>query len=74
MPSEATLEKQVLDRMILSSLQLLLADRTGVRVDDDTLNRTFARIAEENKLSRGEFRSALERDGYDFASFREDIR
>src|SRR3569623_1050804 len=74
LPSEATLEKQVLDRMILSSLQLQLADRTGVRVDDDTLNRTIARIAEENKMSLGEFRSALERDGYDFASFREDIR
>lgn len=74
LPPEATLEKQVLDRMILSSLQLQLADRTGVRVDEDTLNRTIARIADENKMSLGEFRSVLERDGYDFASFREDIR
>lgn len=74
LPPEATLEKQVLDRMILSSLQLQLADRTGVRVDEDTLNRTITRIADENKMSLGEFRSVLERDGYDFASFREDIR
>src|SRR3569833_4505010 len=63
LPSEATLEKQVLARMLLSSLQLQLADRTGVRVDDDTLNRTIARIAEENKMSLGEFRSARGRGG-----------
>lgn len=74
LPPEATLEKQVLDRMILSSLQLQLADRTGVRVDDDTLNRTITRIAEENKMSLSDFRRVLERDGYDFANFREDIR
>lgn len=74
LPPRATLEKQVLDRMILSSLQLQLAERTGLRVDDETLNRTIARIAEDNRMSLDEFRRVLERDGYDFASFREDIR
>lgn len=74
LPPDPTLEKQVLDRMILSSLQLQLADRNGVRVDDETLNRTIARIADENKMSLSEFRGVLERDGYDFAGFREDIR
>ena len=74
MPPQAVLEKQVLDRMILASLQLQLAERSGVRVDDETLNRTIARIAEENRMSLGEFRGVLEQDGYDFANFREDIR
>ncbi len=74
MPPQAVLEKQVLDRMILASLQLQLAERSGVRVDDETLNRTIARIAEENRMSLSEFRAVLEQDGYDFATFREDIR
>jgi len=74
LPPDATLEKQVLDRMILANLQLQLADRTGVRVDDDTLNRTIARIADENHMTLSEFRAVLEKDGYDFANFREDIR
>ncbi len=73
-PPQAVLEKQVLDRMILSNLQLQLAERAGVRVDDETLNRTIARIAEENRMTVGEFRTVLEQDGYDFANFREDIR
>ena len=73
-PPDAVLKKQVLDRMILASLQLQLADRNGIRVDDETLNRTIERIAADNKLSLTEFRSVLEKEGYDFATFREDIR
>jgi peptidyl-prolyl cis-trans isomerase SurA len=74
LPPDPVLEKQVLDRMILASLQLQLADRNGIRVDDDTLNHTIERIAADNKLSLPEFRSVLEKEGYDFATFREDIR
>jgi len=73
-PPDAALKKQVLDRMILASLQLQLADQNGIRVDDETLNRTIERIAGDNKLSLTEFRSVLEKEGYDFATFREDIR
>ena len=73
-PPDAVLKKQVLDRMILASLQLQLADKNGIRVDDETLNRTIERIAADNKLSLTEFRSVLEKEGYDFATFREDIR
>lgn len=74
LPPDSVLEKQVLDRMILASLQLQLADHNGIRVDDDTLNHTIERIAEDNKLSLPEFRAVLEKEGYDFATFREDIR
>lgn len=74
LPPDSVLEKQVLDRMILASLQLQLADHNGIRVDDDTLNHTIERIAADNKLSLPEFRAVLEKEGYDFASFREDIR
>ena len=74
LPPDPVLEKQVLDRMILASLQLQLADHDGIQVDDETLNRTIDRIADDNKLSLPEFRAVLEKEGYDFAAFREDIR
>lgn len=73
-PPDSALKKQVLDRMILASLQLQLADQNGIRVDDETLNRTIERIAQNNKLTVPEFRTVLENEGYDFATFREDIR
>ncbi len=73
-PPMDVLQKQVLERLILSRLQLQLAERTGVRVDDKTLNRAMRQIAQQNNLSLAEFRNILEADGYDFASFREEIR
>lgn len=74
LPANDVLEKQVLERLIVKELQLQLADGTGIRVDDETLNSTISRIAADNKLSLQEFRDVLAKEGYDFALFREDIR
>jgi len=73
-PPQDALEKQVLERVINDRLQMQLASQTGIRVDDNQLDRTLERIAEQNKLSMRDFRQALERDGVSFAKFREDIR
>ncbi len=73
-PSTDVLEKQVLERMIYTRVQLQLARETGLRVDDGQLDKTIARIAEENKISPAQMRETLERDGVSFAKFREDIR
>ncbi len=73
-PPRNILEKQVLEQLILDRLQLQIAANTGIRIDDETLNRQIADIARQNKLSLREFRDILERDGFDFGAFREDIR
>ncbi|MEO8418416.1 MAG: peptidylprolyl isomerase [Methylophilaceae bacterium] len=74
LPPQNVLEKQVLERLINDSLQLQLAAQTGLRVDDNQLDKTIERIAEQNKLGMPEFRKALEAEGITFRKFREDIR
>jgi peptidyl-prolyl cis-trans isomerase SurA len=74
LPPEATLRKQVLERLVLNRLQLQAAERTGIRVSDQRLNASIARIASQNNMSIAQFRRTLERDGFDFNVFREDIR
>ena len=74
LPPQDELRRQVLERLILLRIQLQLARAAGIRIDDERLNRTLLRIAEQNGLTLREFRDALERDGYDFAKFREDVR
>ncbi|MCL5668834.1 MAG: peptidylprolyl isomerase [Gammaproteobacteria bacterium] len=74
LPPADILDKQVLERLILKRLQLQLASNTGIRVDDDTLNRAISTIAQQNKLSLAEFRTVLEKDGFSFPVFRERIR
>ena len=73
-PPRATLEKQILDRLITDSVQLQLAKETGLRVDDSELDRAIQRIAQENKLTLDQLRATLEKDGVPFSRFREDIR
>lgn len=74
MPPTSILEKQVLDRLILTKLQIQMAEETGIRVDDETLNRTISNIASENQVTLTQFREILESDGYSYEKFREDIR
>lgn len=74
LPSSSVLETQVLERMILIIIQLQRAEETGIRVDDETLNRTISNIAAENKVSLSQFRDILEKDGFNYEQFRENIR
>lgn len=74
LPPEADLRKQVLERLVLNQLQLQAATRLGIRVSDQRLNASIARIASQNRLNIADFRRTLERDGFDFDVFREDIR
>lgn len=73
-PPEQVLRRQLLERMILDRIQIALAQRIGIRVDDENLNQIIANIAAQNRMSLDEFRAALQRDGIAFADFREEIR
>ncbi|HYD33100.1 MAG TPA: peptidylprolyl isomerase [Methylophilaceae bacterium] len=74
LPPQDVLEKQILERLINDSLQLQFAQQTGLRVDDNQLDKTIERIAEQNKMDVGQFRQTLESEGINFRTFREDIR
>ncbi len=74
LPPASILERQVLDKMIENRIQLQIALRTGVKVDDQSLNQTINNIAAENKVSLTQFREILEKDEYNYEQFRENIR
>ncbi len=74
LPPADALTRQILERMINDLLQVQLAKDTGIKIDDITLDRTIERIAQENNLSVPDFRKALEKDGINYARFRDDIR
>ncbi|HLO61374.1 MAG TPA: SurA N-terminal domain-containing protein, partial [Azonexus sp.] len=74
LPPQDVLERQMLERLIMDRAQLQYAKESGMRVDDVQLDQAIGRIAAGNKMSLPEFRAALEKDGLQFASFREDIR
>jgi peptidyl-prolyl cis-trans isomerase SurA len=73
-PERDTLQRQLLERLILDKAQLQLARETGIRVDEVQLDRAVQRIAEDNKMTLADFRKLLERDGVPFNAFRDDVR
>lgn len=74
LPPENVLRKQILERLISDALQLQYAAQTGLKVDDNQLDKTIERIAEQNQMTVKEFGSALNADGISMAKFRADIR
>jgi len=74
MPARDVLKGQLLERMIVNRAQMQLAKESGIRIDDIMLDRSVARIAEQNNLSIQSFRDQLEKDGIPFSRFREEIR
>jgi len=74
LPAENILRKQILERLISDALQLQYAAQTGLKVDDNQLDKTIERIAEQNQMSLTEFSDALNRDGISMTKFRADIR
>lgn len=73
-PPTSVFERQILENLVQNRIQLQLAERAGIRVDDETLNRTIGNIAASNNVSLSQFREILEQDGYSYEAFREDIR
>lgn len=74
LPPAKVLRKQVLEQMIMDKIQLQFAAEVGLKVDDEQLGKALARIASDNNLSPEEFKQAVEKDGVDFDSFKEQIR
>ncbi len=72
-PPRKVFERQVLERLILERAQLELAKENSMRIDGGTVDKTIARLAEQNGMSLQGFRNRLEQDGINFARFRLEI-
>lgn len=73
-PEDEILIRETLDRLILDSIQLQLADRYGVRIPDQQLDEAMGRLARQNGLTLEQFRIALEQSGQSYAAAREGLR
>ena len=73
-PAPDVLNSQVLERLIVERALLQFAKENGIRVDDQAVERTILRIAQENKMTPEELRRTLDREKIAYAKYREDIR
>ena len=74
LPDRDVLVKQVLERLVIDKLQMQIAERNGLNIDDNTLNEEIEALAKSNGVNLSEFRKVLEEEGYSYSAFRENIR
>lgn len=74
LPPTKVLLEQVLERMIVESIELQMADKAGIRVNDNQLNDTLANIARQNNMTTENFRETILREGMSWPALRDQIR
>ena len=74
LPPPEVLEEQVLERLIVSEIQLQRAARIGLTTSDEVLNRAIASIAQQNGVPFEDMPRLIAQDGMDFGEFRRGLR
>ncbi|MDA0706308.1 MAG: peptidylprolyl isomerase [Proteobacteria bacterium] len=74
LPPASELREQVLERLIVTEIQLQRAERLGVQISDQMVNEAIGRIAQQQNIAFEDMPAALEADGIDYAQFRRDLR
>lgn len=74
LPEESVLRKQVLQHLIDVDLQLQMAKKNGVAVDDTELNQAIDKIASMNHATLTQLREEIIRQGMAWDEYRENIR
>jgi len=74
LPDADLVKQQVLERLILESIQLQIAEKVGIRISDDELNETMNTIARQNGMNLQQFQEALKKDGLSYEDSRRQVR
>ncbi|MCP5209473.1 MAG: peptidylprolyl isomerase [Hahellaceae bacterium] len=74
LPPQDVMRKRILEQLVTEQVQLQMAEREGLRIDDNQLTETMANIASRNGMSLEEFQVAIRSEGVTFAEAREQIR
>ncbi|MCC4831332.1 MULTISPECIES: peptidylprolyl isomerase SurA [Shewanella] len=74
LPSDNALRTQVIERLILTHLQLQMAERIGLSIGDLQLDQTIENIAKEQQLTVSQMQQQIESEGMSFGQYREQLR
>jgi len=72
-PSRKTIIDQIMELLIVESIQLQEATYRGFLVSEEEVTEIIRAMARENNLDIEQFRERLQTDGISYAEFREDV-
>ncbi len=74
LPPKNVIDKQVLERLIIDTLQTQLAERAGLKVTEEMLDSSLSTIAQQNGMDLASFEQEVKSQGMSYASFKESVR
>ncbi|NRD72603.1 peptidylprolyl isomerase SurA [Shewanella sp. VB17] len=74
LPSDQALRTQVIERLIMTRLQMQMADRIGLHIGDLQLDQTIANIAKDQKLTIEQMQVNIAKEGMNWNQYREQLR
>ncbi len=73
-PPSDILESQVLERMIVQEVQIARAEQVGIQISEEEVDGAISNIAQQNGVTPEQMKNAVEKDGFEFADFRRDMK
>lgn len=74
LPSQDVLNEQVLEKLIIDTIQTQEAERIGVRIDDSRLDQAIEGIAKDNNQTVQQLTASVAEEGLSYNAFREQVR
>ncbi|MEO8461329.1 MAG: peptidylprolyl isomerase [Dokdonella sp.] len=75
LPPRDVLEKQVLERLVMTKLQVARADTSGIKISDAEVDQALEQIAKQNGMELAQLRqTVLQQSGMSFDQFRKSLR
>jgi peptidyl-prolyl cis-trans isomerase SurA len=74
LPPMDLLRKQILERLVVTQIQLQRAERAGIVIPDEMLNRALSDIARRNDTTLSALPELLAKDGVEYGSYRKEMR
>jgi peptidyl-prolyl cis-trans isomerase SurA len=74
LPNQGNIDKQILDKLISDRLQLQIAERIGLRINDAQVDQTIEEMAKKKGQNLAQMRSDLTASGINYTSFVNNIR
>lgn len=74
LPEDSVLRKKIVDQLVYKKLQLQVAKRAELKIEQDEMTAAMNEIAKRNHMDLAEMRKQMEAQGVEYKQFREDLK
>jgi len=74
LPPEDVLNKQILEQLIIERIELGLAERYDIKVEESEIDQAIGRVLQKNQITLAQLEADLQRQGLTLAGLRKQMR